>query len=144
MTVEDLYRAVIAAWNQRDAAAFEEQFIVDGEVVGFDGTQVIGQGSIGEEMRKVFADHPTRKYITKILGVNQVATDVAIVRAIAGMPNVDGKGFDPKLHAVQRMTAVQRNGAWRIALLQTTPAQLHGRPHELDEMTKVLAGELPD
>ena len=44
----------------------------------------------------------------------------------------------------RRIAAVQRGGAGRIALFQTTPAQFHGRPEAVEAMTQELAGELPD
>lgn len=142
MTVEELYAHLITAWNQRDAKAFEALFIVDGDLVGFDGTQVHGQGAIGEHLAQVFRDHPTPAYVTKILGVTQVSTDVAIVRAIAGMAPPGATALEPSLNAVQRMVAVHRGGAYRVALLHTTPAALHGRPDEVARMTAELTAEL--
>ncbi len=138
MIVEDLYRQMIEAWNKRDADALAELFILDGEVVGFDGSQHTGRGTIAEQMRAIFASHPTPPYTAKILGITTVTTDVAVVRAIAGMIPVGKTELDPKLHAIQRLTAVFRGGDWRIALLQTTPAQFHGRPDEVAQMTAQL------
>jgi uncharacterized protein (TIGR02246 family) len=138
MMVEDLYRQVIDAWNERDGDAMAELFIVDGEMVGFDGSQHTGRGVIAEQLKAIFASHPTAPYITKITGVTTVTLDVAIVRAIAGMVPVGKTELEPKLHAIQRMTAVQRAGDWRVALFHTTPAQLHGRPDEVDKITAEL------
>lgn len=138
MTVEELYVAVIDAWNKRDATAFSELFILDGDVVGFDGSQMIGRGMIAETLRDIFANHQTAPYVARITGVTTVTTDVAIVRAIAGMaPHGDGK-LDPKLHAIHRLTCVHRSGDWRAALFHNTPAQLHGRPQDVEQMTRDL------
>ncbi len=138
MTVEELYKQVIDAWNKRDADAFAALFILDGETVGFDGTQMTGRGAIAEALRAVFASHPTAPYYTKILGVTTVTTDVAVVRAAAGMAK-GGKGrLDPSLTAIQRLTAAQRAGDWRAVLFQTTPAQYHGRPEDLAKLTAEL------
>ena len=138
MTVEELYANLMEAWNKRDAKAFEDLFILDGDLVGFDGTQAHGQGSIGEHLRQVFDAHATLKYVYRITGVTQISTDVAIVRAIAGMVPPGSKDFDPKLHAVHRMTAVHRGGAYRVALFQNTPARLDNRPQEIEQMTADL------
>lgn len=138
MTVEELYANLMETWNKRDAKAFEDLFILDGDLVGFDGTQMHGQGSIGQHLREIFNDHPTPKYVYRITGVTQISTEVAIVRAIAGMVPPGGSDLDPKLHAIHRMTAVHRGGAYRIALFQTTPAQFHRRPHDLEQMTADL------
>ena len=128
MIVEELYQRTIEAWNKRDADALAELFILDGEAVGFDGSTYTGRGAIGERMRAIFAQHETPPYTAKIQGVTTVTTDVAIVRAIAGMIPKGKSDFDPKLHAQMRLTAVLRGGDWRIALLQTTPAQYHEEP----------------
>lgn len=138
MTVEELYANLMEAWNKRDAKAFEELFILDGDMVGFDGTQIHGQGSIREHLTQVFADHPTPPYVYRITGVTQISTEVAIVRAIAGMIPPGAKDPDPKLHAIHRLTAVHRGGAYRVAQFQNTPAQLHGRPQDVEQMTADL------
>lgn len=141
MMVEDLYRQLIDAWNKRDADAFAELFILDGETVGFDGSHYNGRGAIHEEIKKVFASHPTAPYVTKIQSVITVTTDVAVVRAIAGMAPPGQTELDPKLHAIQRLTAVFRSGDWRVALFHTTPAQFHGRPEALGQMTAELTAD---
>jgi hypothetical protein len=46
--------------------------------------------------------------------------------------------INPAVNAMQTMVAVSRVGEWRIALLQNTPAQFHGRP----EMAEALSREL--
>jgi len=138
MMVEDLYRQLIDAWNKRDADAFAELFILDGEIVGFDGSYYAGRGAIHEQMKAIFASHPTAPYTSKIVGVITVTTDVAVVRAIAGMIPPGQTELDQKLHAIQRLTAVFRGGDWRAALFQTTPAQFHGRPEALAAMTAEL------
>lgn len=138
MTVEELYANLMEAWNKRDAKAFEDLFILDGDLVGFDGTQMHGQGSIGEHLRQIFKDHPTPKYVYRITGVTQISTEVAIVRAIAGMVPPGKTDLDPKLHAIHRLTAVHRGGAYRVALFQNTPARLDRRPQDLEQMTADL------
>ena len=138
MTVEDLYQQLIDAWNKRDADAFAALFVLDGEAVGFDGTQHTGRGTIAEQLRAIFASHPTQPYVAKIQGVTTVTTDVAIVRAVAGMAPPGKRDLDPKLHAIHRMTAVHRGGIWQVSLFQNTPAQYHGRPDDVAKLTAEL------
>ncbi|MBA3461680.1 MAG: SgcJ/EcaC family oxidoreductase [Deltaproteobacteria bacterium] len=138
MTVEDLYAQLIDAWNRRDAEAFASLFTLDGETVGFDGSELFGQAAIRAELSRVFADHTPNKYVYKIKKVETVSVDVAIVGAHAGMRAEDQGGFDPKLHAVHRLTAVHRGPEWRIVMFQTTPAQLHGRPDLVAALTAEL------
>ena len=139
MKVEDLYTQLIAAWNVRDAEAFASLFTLDGETIGFDGSELSGQAAIRAELSRIFADHTPDPYIAKIHSVTTVTTDVAIVRAIAGMVPKGKTELEPKLHAVHRLTAVSRRpGEWSIALFQTTPAALHGRPEALAAITSEL------
>ena len=57
---------------------------------------------------------------------------------VAGMIPPGAKDFDPKLHAIHRLTAVHRGGAYRVALFQNTPARFDGRPQEVEQMTADL------
>jgi uncharacterized protein (TIGR02246 family) len=138
MTVEELYNQLIDAWNRRDADAFAGLFVLDGETIGFDGTQHTGRGAIAEQLKAIFASHPTQPYVTKIQSVVTVTTDVAIVRAVAGMAPPGKDALEPKLTAIQRLTSVQRAGIWQVALFQTTPAQYHGRADDLAKLTAEL------
>lgn len=138
MTVEELYQQLIDAWNKRDADAFAGLFILDGETVGFDGSAMTGRGTIAEQLRAIFAGHPTAPYVGKILGVTTVTTDVAIVRAAAGMAKGGVGPLDSSLTSIQRLTAVHRGGDWRVALFHNTPAQFHGRADDLAKLTAEL------
>lgn len=138
MTVEELYANLIDAWNSRDAAAFEALFILDGDLVGFDGSQAHGQGAIGEHLRAIFGEHPTPKYVYSVTGVTQISTDVAIVRAIAGMVLPGKIDLDSQFNAVHRLTAVHRGGAYRVALFHNTPARLDRRPEDVAAMIATL------
>ena len=47
--------------------------------------------------------------------------------------------IDPALNAVQSLVAAKApDGEWRIALFQTTPAQFHGRPELVQQLTDEL------
>ncbi|MBX3160294.1 MAG: SgcJ/EcaC family oxidoreductase [Deltaproteobacteria bacterium] len=138
MTVEELYRQIIDAWNARDAEAFAALFTVDGEIVGFDGSQATGRGQIHEHLKAVFDSHETMKYVGVVDKVTTVTTDVAIVHAVVGMVSKATDQIEPKLNAVQRLVGVHRSGDWRAALLQTTPAAYHGRPDDVARLTATL------
>ena len=43
--IEALYHQILAGWNQRDAQAMAAPFAADGNVVGFDGSQMAGRDS---------------------------------------------------------------------------------------------------
>ena len=133
-----LYREIMDAWNSRDGDTFARPFLDDGEIVGFDGSQHAGPAAIATELNRVFADHPTPPYVVKVRGVRPLGPDAALLRAVAGMVPPGGSDLDPALNAVQTLVATRRDGAWRIALFQNTPAQFHGRPELVESLTDEL------
>ena len=46
--------------------------------------------------------------------------------------------INPAVNAIQSLVAVTRDGRWRIALFQNTPAQFHGRPELAQQLTEEL------
>ena len=64
--------------------------------------------------------------------------EVAILRAFVGMVPAGQSDLNPALNAHQTLVAAKREGSWCIALLQTTPAQFHGRPELVQHMTEEL------
>lgn len=46
--------------------------------------------------------------------------------------------IEPKLNATQTLVATKTASGWQVMLFQNTPAQLHGRPDLVEQMTKEL------
>jgi len=138
IAVRTLYRKVLDGWNQHSAEAFASPFADDGEAIGFDGSQMIGRAEIAATLRQIFADHVTAPYVSQVRSVRLVSPEVAILRAIVGMVPPGQMNLNPALNAHQTLVAAKRDGLWHIHLLQTTPAQLHGRPDLVKQMTEEL------
>jgi uncharacterized protein (TIGR02246 family) len=136
--VRNLYQQMIDGWNQHSADAFAAPFAEDGEVIGFDGSQMQGRAEIAATLRQIFADHVTAPYISKVKTVRLVTPEVAVLRAIVGMVPPGTSDLNPAVNAHQTVVASRRDGQWRILLLQTTPAQFHGRPDLVQQMTEEL------
>lgn len=136
--VRELYRRMLAAWNNRNAAEMAALFDEQGYLVGFDGSQVNGRAEIESEMGQIFAHHQTPPYFGKIRGVRFVTPEVAMLRAVAGMVPPGKSDIDPALNAVQTLVAAKNDGRWRVALFQTTPPQFHGRPELVQQLTDEL------
>jgi uncharacterized protein (TIGR02246 family) len=136
--IEALYRRLLDAWNQRDASAYARLFAEDGYVVGFDGSQMEGQAQIAGDLGGIFADHVTATYVAKVEGVRFLAPQVAVLRARAGMVLPGQSDINPAANALQTLTAVETDGEWRIAVFQNTPAQFHGRPALVEQMSAEL------
>ncbi len=138
MAICTLYRTMVEGWNTRSAEAFAAPFAVNGEAIGFDGSQMMGSGEIAATLRQIFADHETAPYVSKIKSVRLVSPDVALLHAIVGMIPPGQSDLNPALNAHQTLIAARHHGTWQIVLLQTTPAQLHGRPDLVQQMTDEL------
>jgi uncharacterized protein (TIGR02246 family) len=133
-----LYRRLLDCWNFRSAAAYAALFLDDGRVVGFDGSLMNGKAEIETTLGGIFSDHPTAAYVSKVRGVDFLALDVAVVRAVAGMIPPGEKDIKPERNAIQTLIAVRQDGAWKISLFQNTPAQFHGRPELVEALTDEL------
>jgi uncharacterized protein (TIGR02246 family) len=133
-----LYQQLLDSWNKRNAAAFAALFAEDGNVVGFDGSQINGRAEIESQIGQIFADHQTAAYVGKIREVRFLTPDVAILRAVSGMVPPGQSDLNPAVNTVQSLVAVQHERIWRIALYQNTPAQFHGRPELVQQLTDEL------
>nr|MBA2680348.1 SgcJ/EcaC family oxidoreductase [Ktedonobacteraceae bacterium] len=121
--VRALYRQILDGWNQRSADAFAVPFAEDGEVIGFDGSQMTGRGEIASTLRHIFAGHATAPYVSKVKSVRLLSDEVAILRAIVGMVPPGQSDLNPAVNAHQTLIAVKHDGTWQIEFFQNTPAQ---------------------
>jgi uncharacterized protein (TIGR02246 family) len=141
----ELYRAIIAAWNARDATRMASLFAEDGNLVGFDGSQVDTRRAIEAHLGPIFADHPTAAYVAIVRETRLIAPAVAIVRAIAGMVPPGQGDFKPELTTVHTLVATSAGSPdaprWEAALLQGTPAAWHGRDRERQALLDELRAE---
>src|SRR4051812_37422489 len=136
--VQNLYHILIDAWNKHDAKRMAEQFTEQGVQIGFDGSKVIGQEEILLHLQPIFEDHPTAPFVTKVKDIRPLGTDAVILHAIAGMVPPGKTDIEPAVNAHQTLVAVRKNHGWCIELFQNTPAQFHGRPELVEEMTEEL------
>jgi len=136
--IETLYSELLTYWNKQDAKGMASLFAEDGNVVGFDGSQMNGQNQIETALAEVFANHQTASYVWKIEEVRLLHTEVALLRAIVGMMPPDKKDINPSTNAIQSLIVSIQGNKWKISLFQNTPAQFHGRPELVEQMTKEL------
>jgi uncharacterized protein (TIGR02246 family) len=137
-SVRRIYRNLIAGWNAGDAAAMTHDFADDAEIVGFDGTEMSGRERIAAYLAGIFANHKLASYVTLVREVRMIAPGVAILRAEVGMVPPGGAKINPATNAVQMLVAVERDGGWRVALFQNTPAAWHGREDDVKALTAEL------
>jgi uncharacterized protein (TIGR02246 family) len=135
--VVGLYESLLRAWNQRDGDGMAAIFADDGEMIGFDGSQVTGRSQIASEMNRIFADHETASFVWKVRGVRALGPGLALLRAVAGMVPPGQSDISPDVNTHHTVLA-SRSDAWRIVLFQNTPAQFHGRPELKERLTEEL------
>jgi uncharacterized protein (TIGR02246 family) len=136
--VRALYDGLITGWNDHDGAAMAAPFADDGVVIGFDGSLNSGRETIGAEMARIFADHETGRYAVKVRSIRAVGSGAMILQAIAGLVLPGKTAINPETNSHQTVVAERRDGRWQVVLFQNTPAQFHGRPELVDEMTQEL------
>ncbi len=133
-----LYQEMLEHWNKRNADDIADLFVEDGNLVGFDGSQLNGQPEIESVLRQIFADHPTAAFVGKVRSVRFLTSEVAVLRAVAGMVPPGQSDLNPAVNTVQTLVAAKHQGQWCIAVLQNTPATFHGRPELSEQLTEEL------
>jgi uncharacterized protein (TIGR02246 family) len=136
--VEALYRQLLDSWNKRSGTGMAALFAEEGNVVGFDGSQMDGRAAIEAELSQIFADHETAAYVGKVREVRLLTPEVVLLRAVAGLVPPGKSEINPATNSIQTLVVTKEDGTWRIALFQNTPAQFHGRPELVEQMTKEL------
>jgi uncharacterized protein (TIGR02246 family) len=130
-----LYHKLLERWNERNSNDMAELFKEDGNLIGFDGSQVNGQSDIKLHLSQIFDNHPTAKFIGKIQSIKFLDLDVAVIFAVAGMVQPGQTDINPSLNAIQTLITAKHNGLWRIVVFQNTPAAFHGRPELREQLT---------
>ena len=137
--LEKLHTDLLTAWNKQDAIKMASFFTDNGISIGFDGSQYNGKNEIETEIGKIFKHHQTADYVWKVKEVRFLNSEIAILRAVVGMIPPEQKDINPATNAIQTITAVKKDDVWKIDLFQNTPAQFHGRPAMVEELTKELS-----
>jgi uncharacterized protein (TIGR02246 family) len=142
LSIRNLYEQLLAAWNQRDAGAMAACFAEDGNLIGFDGSQVDSRSAIEEHLRPIFTDHPTAAYVAIVREVRLLGSEVGLLRAVAGMVPPGSGDLKPELNTIHTLIASRHADGWRAALFQSTPAAWHGRPEDsaalIEELRAVM------
>lgn len=136
--VTALYQQLLDAWNNQNARGMADLFAEDGEQIGFDGSQSIGSSDIFAHLEPIFKHHRTARFVSKVKSVCFLSQDIAILRAIAGMVPPGQSDINPSVNTHHTLVVQEIEGELRIILFQNTPAQYHGRPELVEQMTEEL------
>jgi uncharacterized protein (TIGR02246 family) len=133
-----VYEQLLNAWNNQDAEGFAAHFSEDGNVVGFDGSSMNGREEIATELGRIFADHKTAAYVAKLREIREVANQLILIRAVAGMVPPGTSEINPETNAIQNLLLSKQAGRFKIEVFQNTPAAYHARPDLAEELTQEL------
>lgn len=136
--IEKLHGQLLAYWNMQGADGMSSLFYENGNVIGFDGSQMDGKAAIKTELEKVFKHHQTARYVWKVEEVRFLNERLVLLRAIVGMIPPGKNEINPATNAIQTLVAGLDGNLWRVWLFQNTPAQFHGRPELVEKMTNSL------
>lgn len=136
--IKILYSSLLNAWNAQNALGFSELFLEDGNVIGYDGSPLNGKKAIFEELERIFSHHPTSRFVYKIWEIREISCDTVLLRSVVGMVPRSNLNLIESVNALQSLIAVQKDGEWKIALFQNTPAAFHDRPEEVASLTAEL------
>jgi len=141
--VINLYQTWLSAWNSRDAATMAELFAEEGNIIGFDGSQMSGKQELRETLSLIFQHHQTASYIAIIREIRVFTENMAWLKADVGMVPANGTDINPALNAIQSLIALKLDGKWQISVFQNTPAAFHAAPELAvkmsDELREVLS-----
>ncbi len=138
-TIRELYAAILDAWNRRQAGEYALLFSGDGSIVGFDGSTVSTRAAIEQHLSQIFADPMTGQYVGIVREVRFLTPQAALLLAVSGIVPYGQMHLNPALNAVQSLVALRdEDGKWYAVHYQNTPAQFHGRPEMVEQLTEEL------
>src|SRR4051812_42731863 len=113
-----VYHQLLQNWNARNAAGMAALVAANGDMVGFDGSQMKGPAEIEASLKPIFAGHPTAAYISKVREVRLLAENVAMLRAVVGMVPPGKNDINPAVNAIQILVVSKQAGEWKIESFQ--------------------------
>ncbi|HZE84322.1 MAG TPA: SgcJ/EcaC family oxidoreductase [Puia sp.] len=140
--IRSLYQRLLESWNKNDAKGFADLFAVDGNSVGFDGSQMNGRQEINDQLAQIFTNHKVSSYIGIVREVRPLSPAVFLLRAVAGMIPPGQTEIKPDVNAIQTLIAQKKDEGkgenFLIAVFHNTPAAFHGRPELSAQLTEEL------
>jgi len=140
--IKGVYKQLTSSWNERNAQGMASLFSESGECIGFDGSISKGPEEIVAHLEPIFRDHPTAPYVTKVKEIEFIGDKGVMLRAIAGMIPSGESDIKPEVNTHHTVVLELIEDEWKVLLFQNTPAQFHGRPELVKQMTNELREQL--
>ncbi len=137
-----LYGMLIQAWNQQNAELMSSLLSEEVRWIGFDGIQLRGRQVVEENLKNIFSQYPTGRFVTIVREVRMLTPNVSLLSSVSGMVPRGYQELNPAVNSVQTMVATENDGQWKIELFQNTPAVFHGQPELAHELSKELSAQI--
>jgi uncharacterized protein (TIGR02246 family) len=123
-----LYQRALDGWNEGSGAAFAAAWADDGQLIGFDGTQLKGRAEIAAFHEPLFTTYlKGTRLVGSVRDVEFPAPDVAVFHADGRTIMAGASEPTPERDSIQTMVAVRRAGAWELLAFQNTRVRPMGR-----------------
>lgn len=136
--VREVYQKLLDGWNNKNARAIADLYSKDGVNIALDGIQSNGPKELYSHLKNVFEDQIIPPFVSKVKDVQFLSTNIAILRAIAGMVVPGQSDIHPKGITYHTLVMVKNEGKWFIINCQSTPARLDSRPELLEQLIAEL------
>ena len=142
--IHALYQQLMDGWNRGSGKDFATPFADNGDLVGFDGTQLKGRQEIDSFHQQLFDTYVKgSRLVGRIRSVRFLTSDVVIMHAVSGTIMSGGTDIEPERNSIQTLVAMKDSGGeWRLVAFQNTRAQYFGRPEQSQALTEELRGLL--
>lgn len=136
--VKVLYESLLESWNGYNPDDFADLFAYEGNLIGFDGSQINGYQEIRGHVTDLFEDHQPPAFIGIIREVRPLSPTLWLLRAVASMVSPDEAEIHADLNSIHTLIARKDPDGFYIVVFQSTPAALHERPDLRKQLTKEL------
>ena len=120
--VRGVYQRFMDAWNQGSGAALAAVFTQDGDLIGFDGTRLMGRQEIGPFHQRLLDKWlKGSRLVGGVTDVRFLSSDVAVMHAVGGTVMRGKHAPAPERDSIQTLVATrQEGGDWRLVAFQNT------------------------
>lgn len=119
--IRDLYRQLMAGWNQGSGTAFADAVTADGHLIGFDGAHFRGRAEVAPFHQELFDKWlKGTRLVGHVTDIQFLSPDIALVHALGGTIARGKTAPAPDRDSIQTLVATRDNGTWHFAAFQNT------------------------
>jgi uncharacterized protein (TIGR02246 family) len=126
--IRGLYNQLMDGWNHGSAEAFAAPFVEDCEFIPFDGARFNARHELIAFHEELFKTHlKGTRLVGDVTDIRFLADDVAVMHATGGTIAKGKTAPSPERDSIQTLTAIRKDGVWRLVTFQNTRVRPIGR-----------------